>query len=610
MKEFTSQVGGRYTYIDDILNLQELSLAITSLFAGCDNFIISGCQVTGSTLSEGYVFINGKIRYCAKTAGISTWPVYIFEHNTVEKVSYADSGDKIGRNVYGCTVGSSVPTSADPLTGSVPQFIQVTSDGTAMRLKDAFFGKYALTINSAYNSQTVHNNMVLDGNLDVKGVIQSENIEMPSGNNKGEISYTSDGNLIIRSSLAGQRKYQMTITNDGAFKFYAGETLIATLTESGFVVSVPITSSIINAGAICIDNNDIYNCDTTSNDGALRINMLGHNGSNGYYRDTFIGDGKNTTVLTIRGQQRLCQLSGSLAIFTSQASPLNITHNTMTKTDKRLQSYINWQDSNGNNIAQFGYTSATDNNMYIHNKIGNVHINGDTYIEKSLYVGGLDVMAIMATKTDVTLGLRDKADVSSVYTKADADKIFIKRADGIGVFVREAGGGETGKQAVRTEIGAASLSDMDKAVLKSQLFKDIVAEGLPDVSNNNYVSALESRQRSLCENIGAVYKADAQLIPKDTGWKAVTMYNNTRSTLYVRQIGHMVCIQGELYTPHEGLIFTLPNTIDPPTYKIGYSYNNDGRWSCYLASGSRQCMVAKCAGGCKQNIGFLMTYLV
>lgn len=40
MKEFTSQTGGRYTYIDDIMNLQNLALAFTSIFDECDNFII------------------------------------------------------------------------------------------------------------------------------------------------------------------------------------------------------------------------------------------------------------------------------------------------------------------------------------------------------------------------------------------------------------------------------------------------------------------------------------------------------------------------------------------------------------------------------------------
>ena len=63
MIEFSSQTGGRYTYVDDIINLQELALAFSAFFADCDNFIIGGCQVSGNQISSGYVYINGKIRY-------------------------------------------------------------------------------------------------------------------------------------------------------------------------------------------------------------------------------------------------------------------------------------------------------------------------------------------------------------------------------------------------------------------------------------------------------------------------------------------------------------------------------------------------------------------
>ena len=157
MKEFTSQTGGRYTYIDDIMNLQNLALAFTSIFDECDNCI-----------SAGYVYINGKIRYCAGTSGVSKWPMYLYENNSVERVSYADSGDKNGRNIYGCAVSSSVPIANDVLTEAPPQFISITSDGTALRLKEALFGKYALMIDSPNSVQTVQKDVVIDGTVTAK----------------------------------------------------------------------------------------------------------------------------------------------------------------------------------------------------------------------------------------------------------------------------------------------------------------------------------------------------------------------------------------------------------------------------------------------------------
>ena len=58
MIEFSAQTGGRYTYVDDIVNLQELALAFSSIFAACDNFIVSGCEVNGTSIGAGYVYLT------------------------------------------------------------------------------------------------------------------------------------------------------------------------------------------------------------------------------------------------------------------------------------------------------------------------------------------------------------------------------------------------------------------------------------------------------------------------------------------------------------------------------------------------------------------------
>ena len=61
MKEYVAEAGGRYTYVDDILNLQELTLSMTSIFTDCANFIISGCEVVSDNeITSGYVWINKK----------------------------------------------------------------------------------------------------------------------------------------------------------------------------------------------------------------------------------------------------------------------------------------------------------------------------------------------------------------------------------------------------------------------------------------------------------------------------------------------------------------------------------------------------------------------
>ena len=62
MKEYVAETGGRYTYSDDILNLQELTLSLSAIFDGCSDFIISGCETHGARISSGYVWLGGKVR--------------------------------------------------------------------------------------------------------------------------------------------------------------------------------------------------------------------------------------------------------------------------------------------------------------------------------------------------------------------------------------------------------------------------------------------------------------------------------------------------------------------------------------------------------------------
>ena len=81
MKEFIAEPGGRYTYADDIINLQDMVLAVGSLLDGCSNFIVSGCQCQGAVITPGYVWLGDKIRRFEGCADAS-YPYYIYEKNS------------------------------------------------------------------------------------------------------------------------------------------------------------------------------------------------------------------------------------------------------------------------------------------------------------------------------------------------------------------------------------------------------------------------------------------------------------------------------------------------------------------------------------------------
>lgn len=497
MKEFVSQTGGRYTYIDDIMNLQELALAFANIFDGCDNFIISGCQVSGTTLSSGYVYLNGKIRYCAGLSGISTFPVHIYESNSVESVSYADSSDKIGRNVYGCAVASNVPTNKDVLTDALPQSISIASDGTALRLKDAFFGKYALMTDSPYSAQTVAKNVEFEDNITVDGTFTTKKQYVSNGTDIASISYDS-GNLTILSMPSGSKAYSIVIDKDGKFKFVKNGMTIATIGADGIYayVSVYSVNDGVVAGNIAVNRNSVYNTGDASDTGSLDINMVSCNGNQGYYRNTKIGNGKGVAILSITGSTQASVFNGTVTISNVDSYGLVLKHNGLAKTDATLQCSMAWKDKNNEAMGYVGYASNANSHLYLHNDVGDVVIDNDVHITGKLYVN---------------------------------DKEF------------------------------------------------------------TYDGPTET---------------------KDTGWQATTMPNCSLSTIYARQVGHVVSIQGQLHTHHSGTIFTLPNNIDPPKYEVGYSHNKSGNWHCVMLAGSRDCVVDYCSSGCSENVGFLLTYIV
>ena len=161
MKEYVAQTGGRYTYADDIENLQELALSITALFEGCEPFILCGCEVDALKISPGYLWLGGKIRRFEGCAN-AVFPYYLYEVNSSESVVYANEENKIGRTCHLCAGSGSIPTTPDALTGKAPRYIEVHED-YAPRLVDGLFGRYALMTNTPFARQTVRGDLTLTG---------------------------------------------------------------------------------------------------------------------------------------------------------------------------------------------------------------------------------------------------------------------------------------------------------------------------------------------------------------------------------------------------------------------------------------------------------------
>lgn len=592
MKEFTSQTGGRFTYVDDLLNLQELALAFSEIFTDCDNFIVSGCEVNGNSISSGIVYLNGKLRTVEAVPAITGgWPQFIYEKNENKTVPYASGGEKIGREIWGTSVGKTVPVDVTPLTDAVPKAIQINATG-GLRMKDAWFGKYALLLTPAANTQSVNGHVNFQTLL-ATGAIQSNSryvIHTASGT--GTL-YMSGSNLVLQASLSGNQPMQMIFGADNSFRFVINGVGVATITATGITFSRPVTCSHITCGNVVVDGNDIYNASSASNAGSLDINVLGHNGSSTYYRITNIGDGKGSIVLSISGASKTITASGQV-IVRNNASLAQIFRGTITKSNVAYQQYVEWQDSTSASMAQLGYLDNNNMIYTIKNLIGGVLINGVGGVNIGPYImeGGTQLSAKYASKKTTETELGKKANAADVYAKTDtysttqANDKFAAKSSGFIQFIV----GSNTAEALCSQIGAMRQSDLDNYVRKNKFLSDM--------------ALTDADKATIRNNIGAAAKNEVQ---KDTGW-----VNISGTSLYARQIGDIVCIQGLLKLMHSGQAFAIPNNIQAPRFAVGYDapmpYSNT-YWSCRINAGEKACNVVRCNAH-DNTVPISITYMV
>ncbi len=170
MKELTSVTGGRFLFFDDIQDLQASALgSAAALYFGKGNFVISGCSVTGNTISAGYVYLDGKVREVPETSNLS-FPVYIVPRNTTEQGMYLDSAtDQDSAITYGIQFSTIQGTNS----------IRINSTGPQTRIEQVLFSDLDLD-----------GDVSLD-NLNVREKIIFKSITTPT--NVGELYFDDDG---------------------------------------------------------------------------------------------------------------------------------------------------------------------------------------------------------------------------------------------------------------------------------------------------------------------------------------------------------------------------------------------------------------------------------
>ena len=588
MNEFNAQTGGRYVYVDDVLNLQDLALAFGRIFDECDNFIISGCEVSGSTISSGYVYLNGKIRYFSGVGGVTSWPQYLYEKNSTESVHYASGDTKVGRNIYGVAFGSFVPTTNDPITGKVPVSITMTQNGgTAM--KDAFFGKYALILNPANLSQVLNGTLKIDGDLDVTGNIRSQKNRYRIIEDQATFdAFFSDGIMTFQTKYNSDSDYSVTVENGVGLNVYNNNVLAMKVGDDGTTTFQTMQATLGVFGKLGVSSKGICNYTEASDSGTLNINLAGYNGTSKYFRNTVIGNGKQAPIVTVNGKSWLVSVNGALAITSSTTAGITLSAKT-TKDSVDLQNTILWQDSNEEAIGVLGFTEVDDFSMRLTNNLAGVYVYGasNSFVDlgPAIKENGQLLSDKYVQVTDLTATIDTLAAKSSVYTKEQSDARYSKVAKGFGDYLSA---GFTA-QNLRDHIQAAGVADLANYLRKSAYLSDIAVD--------------DASKKTIRTNIGAVGNDECQSKLTDTGWILVTGDN-----LWARQIGNIVCIQGTATSVHSGTVFTIPNQIDPPTHAVSLVVTKN--YQVQFAAGSRTCQVGYCDNAHNKTLIFSLTYMV
>lgn len=420
MKEYVADTGGRYTYVDDILNLQELALSMTAIFSACEDFIISGCEITGNAVSSGYVWINGKVRYfegCPSAA----FPYYIYEKNGTDTVVYAGDVNKKGRENYLCVGSSVLPSVKDTLTGKVPCLIEITKT-YAPRFLDKFFGHYAVLLDTPFSKQTIKKELVVTGKLTTETGLESKtaiSVVSPLGYSLKEL-VKQNGTASFGSYLNGLLISEICISTDGSVSFLKGGNELARIDENGMTYTHASCMS-SRTGSLLIEKNSIVNVTDTTDEGSVDINTVRLNEEAGIFRDFRVFDGKQaiTPLLHVKGKIKEVCVGGTFTVAGKSITIASAESKTLSYTDEE-----------GTEVASIGFISSENTDFSLANIIGNiqlspkesVNITGDLKVNgtslKNIYVNQKSFTDALAGKVNAVKGKQlSTEDFTTDYKK-------------------------------------------------------------------------------------------------------------------------------------------------------------------------------------------------
>lgn len=592
MKEYVAETGGRYTYSDDVLNLQELALSLNALFDGCSNFIISGCEVNGAEITPGYVWLNGKVRYFEGCRNASL-PYYIYETNRHETVTYANDINKRGRTCYLCGSGTSVPDVTDSVTGKLPSFIQF-SEGYAPRLADQFFGRYAVLLDTPFSKQTIKKELVVCGPFTGQKEISSKTALSVAGNNGYTLKQIvrTDGTGSTGAYLNGLLINEIILCTDGSIRFMKAEKEMARMNNEGIITGT-YTGDKSAIGSLVLQENHFFNQADATDEGTVKINYYGYQGSGTKYRNLAVYSGKQEAIplFEVIGKNSLVRTNGFFSVKNA-GQGAELINTAYVRGNAKLTNLLTWRDSNGEAIGYVGFDNTQNFNFTVKNHLGDIVLlpQGSVNVIGTLKIGGITIEDIYVSQKTFTNALAEKVNVvkGKQLSTEDFTADYKKKLDEISSgsltsggngFVRASEVSEalklklsadmnlhdvTDKSAARQNLDVYSKAESGNTFLKiSGKLLELVTLSADEINGltTEEAAALKSqKQAAIRENIGAEAKGTGALkLAKSSNLSDVADKAKARQNLGVystTDIDQMLAGKLGTDSAYEGIIFT------------------------------------------------------
>lgn len=154
MKRQVDKTGGKLWFNENLIDgfQDQLYKAIESHYKPYGSCIISGCEVSGSNIAEGIVYLDGKIMPFAGASGV-TFPKYLKSRMTPVTAAYDDGHSDTTEEIYEAILSSTIP-SGEYITISAQggkNFRQAFQDANNRMVSDAKINEWNASRGNAVN---------------------------------------------------------------------------------------------------------------------------------------------------------------------------------------------------------------------------------------------------------------------------------------------------------------------------------------------------------------------------------------------------------------------------------------------------------------------------